>query len=87
MNNDIVYLVSRGSVNSEDRSYNGGNVSIYEPQGSTNNPSNSRCNSVDYGVGTKWQTVSQPNDTSEWIIRIVKDDKKVNMPTDTIPIN
>ena len=73
MNNDIVYLVSRGTFNSEDRSYNGGNLSIYEPQGSSNNPSNSTCNSADYGVGTKWQTNSQPNETSEWMIRLVED--------------
>jgi len=75
MNNDIIYLVSRASVNSEDRSYNGGNLSIYEPQGSSDNPSNSTCKSVDYGVGTKWQTTSQPNETSEWIIRLVGDSK------------
>jgi len=73
MNNDIVYLISRGSVNSENRSYNGGNISIYEPQGNRNNPSNSTCTSTDYGIGTKWQTGSQPDETSEWMIRLSGD--------------
>jgi hypothetical protein len=73
MNNDIVYLVSRGDVNAEDRTYNGGNISIYLPAGSTDNPSDSVCNLTDYGVGTKWQTGGQPDDTSEWMIQIIGD--------------
>ena len=73
MNNDIVYLVSRGNIDSTDRTYNGGNISIYEPQGSTNNPSSSGCAENDYGVSTKWQTGSQPDETSEWRIQLIDD--------------
>jgi hypothetical protein len=84
MNNDIVYLVNRGDINVENRSYNGGNVSVYEPQGSNINPSNSVCKEVDYGVGTKWQTGSQPDQTSEWIIKLVNDNSSKPIKNNSI---